>query len=394
MITHATFTPGNQTRTEAYLTQPLITAEAYRGALRARGTLDLEGLTLRRGELATGAWGEGFVDRRHPHTYAHELLVGAESEGSRGGASLFAGRGFVPFGSDDPMARPFVSYPVNHHLAQILERLEVVGAARAGAFALELATFNGDEPLDPSTPPLLRRFADSWAARGTFFIDEVLSHEVRDRLGRGELEVSYAAVKSPEYREGRGMDQRKWHASVRVANAGALWTRYALAEWARTDDLDRGRRLYTFQSLLGEAALCRGDVGLAARIERSDRPEEERLADLFRSPRPATDLSILGVTRWTTLSAAFAAPAAVLARTRFAPFLEGALIGVARVTAAVFNPSQFYGSNRMWRLASGVRVSAGHAHSRMGRYGAATTSARSDSGEFDHHSTEATHCFA
>src|SRR5689334_21765854 len=99
--------------------------------------LNLEGLTLSRGELDTGAWGEGYVDRRHPHAYLHELVVGVESAPSAVAGSIYAGRGFVPFGSDDPMTRPFASYPVDHHLAQIIERLMVVAAARAGPIAIE-----------------------------------------------------------------------------------------------------------------------------------------------------------------------------------------------------------------------------------------------------------------
>ena len=27
------------------------------------------------GQLATGAYGEGYYDRRHPHTYVHELML-------------------------------------------------------------------------------------------------------------------------------------------------------------------------------------------------------------------------------------------------------------------------------------------------------------------------------
>ena len=87
------------------------------------------------GELAPGMWGEGFVDRRHPHTYLHELVLAADDLlGAADGAtriSLSAGKGFAPFGTDDPMVRPFLRYPVNHHLAQILERAVAI-AARAG----------------------------------------------------------------------------------------------------------------------------------------------------------------------------------------------------------------------------------------------------------------------
>ena len=40
------------------------------------------------GELALGDWGEGFVDRRHPHTYLHELVLSADDLlGARDGAA-------------------------------------------------------------------------------------------------------------------------------------------------------------------------------------------------------------------------------------------------------------------------------------------------------------------
>src|SRR5690348_4072747 len=79
LATRASHTPGNRTLTEGYLTQPIIDATLRAGWLHAMGMLNLEGLTLRRGELDTGAWGEGYVDRRHPHAYLHELVAGVES---------------------------------------------------------------------------------------------------------------------------------------------------------------------------------------------------------------------------------------------------------------------------------------------------------------------------
>src|SRR5438094_724522 len=66
--------------TEAYISPPLVMARVTHGPWRAAGTLNLEGLTLRRGELSTGAFGEGYVDRRHPHAYLHELMMGIEGE--------------------------------------------------------------------------------------------------------------------------------------------------------------------------------------------------------------------------------------------------------------------------------------------------------------------------
>lgn len=370
LVTRATHTPGDRTLTEAYLTQPIVGATLRAAWLRASGMLNLEGATLRRGELDAGAWGEGYVDRRHPHAYLHELTVGVESRPGALAGSIYGGRGFVPFGSDDPMTRPFVSYPVDHHLAQIIERLMLVAAARAGPLAIEAATFGGDEPIDPSTLPLARRMGDSWSLRAT-----LTPHELPTIFGRAELTASYANVKSPEYREGQGLDQRKAHLGLRVEHDGGTLTRYALVELARTTDVDRGRDLYSFDAALAEGALCRGDAGLALRWERSDRPEEERLLDLFRAPRPATDVSILGVTRWTTLTGAVSLPALRAYGGRAAPFVEVARVTVDRTTAAVFDPARVYGSSAMWRLAAGIRIAGGRAtHGRMGRYGVASDS--------------------
>jgi len=326
------------------------------------------------------------VDRRHPHAYLHELMLGVEPRSGSITTSLYAGRGFVPFGSDDPMTRPFVSYPVDHHLAQILERLILVAAVRNGPLVVEGATFNGDEPVDPSTPPLYRRFGDSWSVRGTLLGDPLSS------LLGAELSASYANVKSPEYREGQGMDQRKVHVSVRVAGENAGYARYALIEIARTTDVDRGRALYTFDAFLTEAAVCRGDLGLAVRGERSYRPEEERLNDLSRSPRPATDLSILGITQWTTLTAALSLPALRAFAAHAAPYVEVARISADRTTAALFDPRQFYGTNQMWRLSAGLRFGVVHAHGRTGRYGVASEPAAVSA--HDHHASSTHHCFS
>ena len=365
LVTRASATPGGRTLTEAYLSQPAIMAGVAFGWLRATGTLDLEGLTLRRGELTHGAWGEGYVDRRHPHSYVHEAMLGlvTPSEAPTT-ASLFAGRGYVPFGSDDPMLRPFAAFPGNHHLAQIVERLVVVGAVRYAGVSAEGAVFNGDEPIDPAIPPLARRFGDSWSTRATLD-GAVLAPSLAD----AELSASYAFVKSPEFREGNGLDQRKAHVGLRL---GASTSQYALVEWARTVDLDRGRALYTFNSLLAEGAVCRrGGGGVALRVEQSERPEEERLVDLFRSARPATDNSIVGVTRWTTWTGAVSFPGVAAAVGLVAPFLEVARIAVHRASAGAFDPTLIYGGSDGWRMSAGARLVAGRIHDRMGRYGAA-----------------------
>ena len=63
--------------TEGYLTQPAVMLELnpWRDLMSMKATLNLEGLTVKRGELTPGIYGEGYVDRRHPHTYLHELML-------------------------------------------------------------------------------------------------------------------------------------------------------------------------------------------------------------------------------------------------------------------------------------------------------------------------------
>jgi hypothetical protein len=338
-------------------------AHAADGWLRAAGTLDLEGLTLERGELSTGAYGEGYVDRRHPHAYVHELLVGAQLS-PRNGFSVFVGRGFAPFGSDDPMMRPFEKYPVNHHLAQVLERLVAISSVRRGPVIGEIGTFNGDEPTAPGAPPDIRRFGDSWASRLT-----VLPWGRADGL---ELSGSVASVASPEIRVGQGLDQTKRSLVARFDRASANSRRYALIEWAHTAERDRGELITSLSSVLGEGAYCRSGVIVAARLERTDRPEEEQLGDPFRTPRPPPDLSNLGVSRWTTITGSVAAPSLRAGLISGRPFIEVARVGVsAGEPAGIFNPDFRYGTRRLWMLSAGVRLRAGSGHDRMGRYGAA-----------------------
>lgn len=231
------------------------------------GMLNFEGLTIERGELSPGIWGEGYIDRRHPHTYLHEAVVSAQTprEVLGGTASLTFGKGFASFGTDDPMVRPFIKYPVNHHLAQILERVVLIGAIRRGPLTAEYSRFNGDEPQSPSDAPNLERFGDSWAVRATL------------HLNAAEIQSSMARVVSPENASGGGQDQRK----VSVA-----------------------------------------------------------------------------------------APERSIASASIAPFVElSAAHPVATIPNSVFDPRKYYGAGTLWSLSAGFRFAAGHAHSRMGRYG-------------------------
>ena len=361
IVTRADPTATRSALTEAYVTQPAAMAHAMWKAFQALTTINLEGLTLERGELTTGGYGEGFVDRRHPHAYMHELLAGIQESRSGVSASLFAGRGFAPFGSDDPMVRPFEKYPVNHHLAQVLERVIAVGAVRAGPVIGELGMFDGDEPTSPGSSPNFGRFGDSWASRLTVL-----------PLDGAELSGSIARVASPEVRVGHGLDQRKASVVARFSRMSVDTWRYALVEWEHTDESTRGITTTRLSSVLGEGAYCRAGVIAAGRLERTDRPEEEPLADPFRTPRPSTDLSNLGVSRWTTLTLSLSSPPLRSGVLSGRPFVEVARARAGRGTPpGIFDPEARYGSSDMWMLTAGVRLRAGMMHDRMGRYGAA-----------------------
>jgi hypothetical protein len=387
-VTRLTNAVDGQTRTEGYVSQPALMGHAALagGHLTLTGTLNFEGLTLARGELLGGVYGEGYVDRRHPHALVHEAIAAVQGSvpGSAGRVqvSLAGGRGFVPFGTDDPMTRPFERYPVNHHLAQILERVVAVGAVRLPRAIVEAAAFDGDEPTGPYAAPRYRRFGDSWATRLTV---------APLRTASLELQGSAASVHAPEHPDGGGLDARKWSAAARWASGAPLGTpsgapsggggSYALVEWARTDWMRGGRRVrvagYRDGSVLAEGGVRRFGVDVVARAERTDRLEEERLVDPFRTVRPAPDVSTLGVTQWSVLTVGVARPLGrSLGRARVgvraAPFAEvSALTPRALVPGAVFEPAPFYGGRRLWALTAGVRLGVGATHARMGRYGVA-----------------------
>ena len=355
--------PGvaNRTLVEGYVTQPMLVGSmpVANGRIVAEMTLNFEGVTLKRGELNAGVYGEGYVDRRHPHTWLHELVVtGYVGQGATR-LSVTVGKGFVPYGTDDPMSRPFVKYPVNHHHAQILERAGLFAAAAVGRFILEAGVFNGDEPESPSDAPEWDRVADSWSLRATA------------RHPRGfELQASIANVVSPEIAQGGGLDHRKTSASARYESGRV----YGMAELLRSSERDRDETAFTFTSALAEASLPLGRIQIGLRAERTERPEEERLLNVFRTPRPHSDLSILGRTRWDVLSASVST---TITRRRgiIAPFVEVSSQHPTVIESpAVFEPRQFYGASQLWNFSAGLRVGVGMRHMRMGRYGVAAQS--------------------
>jgi hypothetical protein len=363
--------PGGGALGELRVVQPVLYLHAGAlGRLRLTGALNLEGVTMPGGELAPGNWGEGFVDRRHPHTYLHELMLSADDLlGTRDGAarlSLSAGKGFAPFGTDDPMGRPFLRYPVNHHLAQILERAVAIAALRAGPIAAEAGVFNGDEPERPGQRPRIGgRFGDSWSTRVTGTVRPGVT-----------LQASHAHVHSPEHRPGAGTDQGKWSLAARWERPVGGHPVYALVEWARTSEADG---FFIFRSVLAEGAWTRGRHRLQYRFERTERPEEERVAR-FRSLRPHLENSIVGITRWTTQTVGYEVVALRHASFEIRPLIEIGYARIAKVGGGVFDVADLYGRDHIWSVALGARITGGAPMHRMGRYGAVE-----DSGEMTMH---------
>ena len=360
VVTRAEPVPGGGELTEARIVQPMVMVHgtAWQGRVRAVATLNLEGQTIQSGELAPGSWGEGFNDRRHPHTYAHELMVSVtDLLGKLDGpvrVSVSAGKGFAPFGSDDPMSRPAVRYPVNHHLAQILERAVVIAGVRAGPAVLEVGVFNGDEPERPGQWPNWDRFGDSWSAR------------LSVRPGRGmELSGSRAKVHSPEHRPGAGTDAWKWHLGARIERPLGGGRLYALGEWARTAE---AFGFFVFRSVLLETAWSRGRHAPYYRFERSDRPEDLRTTDPFRSLRPHLENSIAGTTRWTAHTVGYSVGLTSASRLDLRPFVEVAFGTMRNIDGGVFQPRVFYGRESFNTISLGLKASWRLAGHRMGRY--------------------------
>ncbi|HEU4829413.1 MAG TPA: hypothetical protein VFT04_09470 [Gemmatimonadales bacterium] len=337
----------------------MLHAATLGGRLSFAGMANLEGLTLEDGQLAPGVAGEGYADRRHPHTYLHEAVATFEQTSPIGAAritwSISAGKGFAPFGSDDPMSRPVIRYPVNHHLAQVLERLVGVAAARSGPAGLEAALFNGDEPDAPDQWPNAGRFGDSWAVRLTLYPTDGI-----------EVQGSLASIASPEHRSGGGLDHSQQSVSARLEREVGRHRLYGLAELARSDD-----GAFALHSFLAEGAWGAGRHQVHYRFERTERTEEQRLTDPWRTPRPHHDFSNLGITRWSLHTVGYAFDAPGPKGIEITPMVEATYGRVHSLTPDSFDPELFYGADTFWTVSAGVRIGWGARLHRMGRYGAA-----------------------
>jgi hypothetical protein len=255
------------------------------------------------------------------------------------------------------MSRPPVRYPVNHHWAQILERAIAMGQVRYRWLTVEGALFNGDEPETPSSWPNMDRFGDSWSIRGTVQPSSAI-----------EVQLSRAKVHSPEHREGAGLDQFKWSASVRGDALIGTRPAYGLIEWARNDEASGAFR---FESWLGEGAIAMGRARPYLRLERTERPEEERIS-AFRSRRPHLENSILGASRWTTFTGGIEVELLQPgAKFSVAPLVEGTFGHIAKSGEGLFQVVDWYSRPEFWSLTVGIRASLGMRGHRMGRYGLA-----------------------
>jgi hypothetical protein len=324
----------------------------------AHTTLNFEGLTQKNGELTFGAWGEGFIDKRHPHTLLHELMVSVNAWNVGGGAaSVSAGKGFAPYGTSDPMVRPGLKYPTNHHLSQILERWTLNASWLRSGWSLEAGLFGGQEPEGAYDFSNIESFGDSWSVRLARRWGMPAASEPQ-----WEASLSFAAV--TEFAHTVEETTRFANAAVvRMAPAGA-GRLYVLAEASRSFLADHA----DFFSVLGEARFDDGRRQPYARVEYATRPEYAREgaageSDFFRYEH---DVDPVGRTRWLIVTAAYAqqvTPSPWSAR----PFLE---VQHHRVTADQGTSArQLFGKTSFWALTLGVRLLVGGDPMRMGSYG-------------------------
>jgi hypothetical protein len=347
-----------------YLTQPAMMADILSPGSRfaLRVTLNFEGLTQRDGEMSYGAWGEGFIDSRHPHTLLHELMLSANVWDAPGGAfSLSAGKGFAPYGTDDPMSRPPVKYPSNHHLSQVLERWTVNAQflSHAGT-SLEAGVFGGGEPNGPYDFSNIRSFGDSWSVRLAQLFGGF------GAAAAWEGSVSYANIKE----EGHGGSERTELANValrheRSYDFGEL---YALAEASRSWP----ERREGFFSILGESRVALGrDLRHQPyyRIELATRPEYVRrgLPGTQGYFRYFHHESAIGATRWLINTLGYEYRATDLP-VSIHPYIEVDYDAISRERGPVA-PHALYGRSTLLNVSFGMRLFFGGGAMRMGSYG-------------------------
>ena len=361
-----------------YLTQPAImfNVESPLSRVSLRTTLNFEGLTQPDGELTFGGWGEGFIDKRHPHTILHEAMLSVNVWARDGGGfSLSAGKGFAPYGTDDPMSRPAVKYPTNHHLSQILERFTLNGVYSSPRFSAEVGVFGGNEPTTPYDFSNAQSFANSWSTRlAARFGAPAMG------LFPWELSGSYGYV--VEEHDAEEDVTVLYNAALRRETMTATGRSYALVEASMSDPEHHDG----YFSVLAEAAITRGMHMPYARVEYATRPEYPREGEpgsdeFFRYDH---DAEPIGSTRWLIAVAGYGVEATSLPFSA-RPFVEVQWNQVAAEEGGI-DPEDLYGRSSFFGLTAGFRLYFGGEPMRMGAYGvldAATFMHRMQMGEVE-----------
>lgn len=352
---------GPLRRTGVYLTQPALMANLERadGRVALRTTLNFEGLVQPDGELTPGGWGEGFIDSRHPHTFVHEAMLSVNIFDVPGGAaSLSAGRGFAPYGTDDPMSRPALKYPTNHHLSQILERWTINGVVAWPRLSLEAGVFAGAEPEGPWDFANFEGFGDSWSARATGRLSTGPQHGV-------EASFSLASVSERHHEE--SATTQLWNVALRWGGAHSMGATYALVEYSESEP-EHGTGHF---SALAEGRVERGVHAPYVRLEYATRPEYPRDGaggsdDFFRYDH---DSHAIGASRWTIGTFGYGL-LAELSGIAVQPFAEAQWHHVSLEDGpAALEPDALFGKNSFGALSVGVRLYFGGTSMRMGSYG-------------------------
>lgn len=103
ILTHGATALSGVSCFKALVTQSWLMNRGVRlgGALQYAAMLHAERWTMPTGEPVAGICGKGFIARRHAHTVVHESMLSATRRLQDGAVALSAGRGIVPFGTDD-----------------------------------------------------------------------------------------------------------------------------------------------------------------------------------------------------------------------------------------------------------------------------------------------------
>lgn len=346
-----------------YATQPvaMINLSSSSQRIVVRTTLDAEALTQKDGEITYGGWGEGFIDARHPHTVVHEAIVTVNLGRASGTyLSVSAGKGFAPYGTDDPMGRPAVKYPTNHHLSQVLERFTTNLVLTRNGWGVEAGIFGGAEPTSANDFSNISSYGDSWSTR--------LSKRSGGDGPSAAWEVSSSFARIADAHHGRRQYTNLFNTAFRHVGRVTGGSLYMLLEGSRSRPATgRGH-----SSVLGESQLTLGAAKQHQpylRVEYATRPEYDRLGEpgtpaFFRYAHGAHER---GATRWLITTIGYGYESRQLP-TSVRPFVEVQHHAVRSDRSAI-DPHLLYGNSRVWSITTGVRVFLGGGAMRMGSYG-------------------------